>query len=565
MVVRPYPVHLVTACHGLWGQPAHIAYIKESITRHVARPSAPRSRPRDRSPERDVKVVVLVPETNAASFAHTYDGVDVCADRVVDEIDAEIRRIEQDGGKVERFSIVGYSLGGLVARYVLGILDSRTPSFFDNVRPVNFATFASPWIGIPQYKTFWSSTFRFLGSRLLSRTGNQLYERDRFLPEHFNPAAKEEQKPRKGLGKYLPRPRGAAEPLLKIMADPRYSFYRALSRFERVEIFANTVNDRTVPFPTGGIEAHDPFALARAKAQKLAKARGDDPDAEVNIRDGGLEITLRDDAPIISSYEQVPAPPLPTGCVPAKRRFRLRLPLLLRPTTYPFSRPVSLLVIAFLPIALPLSVCYLVGRFMLQGRESRRRIRDARKRLGGGREGMLQRVGVQIGEVAELAGVDNPEYAGGLSVEGTEGASLNGAREGEESETTHFGPQRTYGSASGTSTPALARPVSPPSLSASPSPRSSSPPAPSSAASSTAQLAPSAARDAAQHTTDPVLSSSQLFQLQNLNALPQLRKHLVYLPQARNSHGAIVRRDPNFAGHRAGKKVVDAWASEFRV
>ncbi|GAA6046537.1 hypothetical protein JCM3770_006198 [Rhodotorula araucariae] len=559
-----YPVHLAVACHGLWGQPAHIAYIKESIARHAARPSAPRSRgPRDRSPERreDVKVVVLVPETNAASFAHTYDGVDVCADRVVEEIDAEIRRIEHEGGKVERFSIVGYSLGGLVARYVLGILESRTPSFFEDVRPVNFATFASPAIGIPQYKTFWSSTFRFLGSRLLSRTGNQLYERDRFLPEHFNPAAKEEQKPRKGLGKYLPRPRGAAEPLLKIMADPRYSFYRALSRFERIEIFANTVNDRTVPFPTGGIEAHDPFALARAKAQKLAKSRGDDPDAEVDIRDGGLEITLQDNAPIITSYRQVPPPPMPTGCVPAKRRFRLRLPLLLRPTTYPFSRPVSLLVIAFLPIALPLSVCYLVGRFMLQGRESRRRIRDARKRLGGGREGMLQRVGVQIGEVAELASVDNPEYAGGLSVEGTDAAFSSGTR--EDSETTHLGPQRTYGSASGTSTPALARPVSPPSLSPS---RTPSPP-PASAASSLEQLAPTAgaAHDGARHATDPVLSSSQLFQLQNLNALPQLRKHLVYLPQARNSHGAIVRRDPNFAGHRAGKKVVDYWASEFRV
>lgn len=41
-----------------------------------------------------------------------------------------------------------YSLGGLVARYVLGLLESRTPSFFAEVRPVNFATFASPAIGM---------------------------------------------------------------------------------------------------------------------------------------------------------------------------------------------------------------------------------------------------------------------------------------------------------------------------------------------------------------------------------------------------------------------------------
>jgi hypothetical protein len=41
-----------------------------------------------------------------------------------------------------------YSLGGLVARYVLGLLESRTPSFFEEIRPVNFATFASPAIGM---------------------------------------------------------------------------------------------------------------------------------------------------------------------------------------------------------------------------------------------------------------------------------------------------------------------------------------------------------------------------------------------------------------------------------
>ncbi|GAA5891805.1 hypothetical protein JCM8208_002892 [Rhodotorula glutinis] len=550
MAPRPYPVHLVTACHGLWGHPSHIAYIKESLLYHTSRPGSSSSSSSSPAP----KVIVLVPETNAVSFAHTYDGIDTCADRVVDEIDAEVKRIHDDGGRVEAFSIVGYSLGGLVARYVLGLLDSRSPSFFDDVRPAHFATFASPAIGIPRYKTFWSSTFAFLGSRLLSRTGSQLHERDRFLPAQFNAEAPA-QDGRKGISKLLPR-RNAAEPLLKIMADPRYSFYRALSRFEHIDVFANTVNDRTVPFPTGGIEAHDPFALARAKAQKLAKARGDEPDAEVDIRDGGLELTLAKDAPIIVSHKQVPAPDLPKGCIPAKRRFRLRLPLLLRPTTYPFSRPVSLLIIAFLPLALPLSVVYLVGRFALQTRESRRRIRDARKRLGGGRETMLQRVGVRIGEVAELAGVDNPEYAGGLSVEGLEGGRGD---EGEADEATRFGPQRTYGSASGTSTPALARPVSPPSLSSS----RSATPSPPSPTSSTTDLARS--DEAARFSTDPVLSSSQLFQVKNLNAIPHLRKHFVYLPQARNAHGAIVRRDPSYPAHKAGVKVIDSWARTFQV
>ncbi|BGP21280.1 lipid particle protein [Rhodotorula toruloides] len=557
-MLAPRPVHLVTVLHGLWGSPTHIAYVVDSVTRHASRPSALRSRARESSPSRaaetDVEVVVLAPRTNAESFAHTYDGIDVCADRVVDEIDAEVRRIEDDGGRVERFSIVGYSLGGLVARYVLGLLNSRTPSFFSTVRPVNFTTFASPALGIPQYKSFWSRTFRFLGSRLLSRTGNQLYERDRFLPARFNSGKDDGVKDRKGLSRYLPVVKGReeAEPLLKVLADPRYSFYKALARFEKIDVFANAVNDRTVPFPTGGIEAHDPFGLARAKAKKLADARGDDPDVQPDIREGGLEITLEPDAPIISSYRTLPSPPssTTTATSSSKRRFRFRLPFLLRPTSYPFSRPVSLAIIAFLPLALPLSVLYLISRFALQGRESRRRIRNARERLGEGREGMLRRVGVGVAEVVEQVGVDNPEY-----VEGLNGAEEEGRGEG---------PQRTFGSGGGTETPALARPVSPPSLASSPA-RSPSPPATSSPAGSDTPLVPGPPANAAHYSTDPILSSSQLFQLNNLNSLPGLKKHLVYLPHARNAHGAIVRRDPNLAMHREGKKVVDWWARQFLV
>lgn len=125
-----------------------------------------------------------------------------------------------------------YSLGGLVARYVLGLLDSRTPSFFSHTQPKNFTTFASPWIGIPAYDSFWSRTFRYLGGRLLSRTGRQLYERDRFLPVRFADGV--DKKGARGKKEKV-----EAAPLLRVMADPRYSFYRALRKFERIVVFAN--------------------------------------------------------------------------------------------------------------------------------------------------------------------------------------------------------------------------------------------------------------------------------------------------------------------------------------
>lgn len=50
------------------------------------------------------------------------------------------------------------------------------------------------------------------------------------------------------------------------------------------------MNDRTVPYPTGAIEAHDPFALARAKAREIMDARQEDPNSPVDYAEGGLEM-----------------------------------------------------------------------------------------------------------------------------------------------------------------------------------------------------------------------------------------------------------------------------------
>ncbi|KAL7341107.1 ADP-ribose pyrophosphatase [Rhodotorula toruloides] len=300
--MAPTSVHLCVILHGLWGSPSHVSYLSESLTSHARSTAQPEA-----GEEESIGLEVLISKANGISAGHLYDGID--------EIDEEVRRLEKEGAKVERFSIVGYSLGGLVARYVLGLLDSRTPSFFTHAQPKNFTTFASPWIGIPAYSSFWSRTFRYLGGRLLSRTGRQLYERDRFLPLRFTDGA-DKKGVRGEKGKV------EAAPLLKVMADPRYSFYKALQKFERIDVFANIVNDRTVPFPTGALESHDPV-----RSLHTARAEGVTADADA-------------------------------------------------------------------------------GRH--------RRIRSARKKVEGGREGWLERVGIAVGEVAEGAGGDNPEYAARL-------------------------------------------------------------------------------------------------------------------------------------------------------
>lgn len=88
--------------------------------------------------------------------------------------------------------------------------------------------------GLCRYPTFISSLSHTLGPKLLSRTGEQFYLKDKWSKN--------------------------GRPLLDIMADPNYVFYQALMQFKHVRIFANAINDLTVPYVTAAIELEDPFA-----------------------------------------------------------------------------------------------------------------------------------------------------------------------------------------------------------------------------------------------------------------------------------------------------------------
>lgn len=262
-----------------------------------------------------------------------------------------------------------------------------------------------------------------------------------------------------------------------------------------------------------------------------------------------MDIQLEDDAAILISWDPIPLPsPRSSHSAHKKpRRWAPRLPLLLRPTTYPFSRPVSLVIIVTLPVSLPLALLYLIGRFVVQSNSSRKRIKDMRKEMGGGREGMLERVGVKLREVAETVGAgDNPEHAAGLNAPSS---SSEGSQTPVDNQVQHmYGDEdpklkqhpafQALSSFDGTDTPPLSRPLFPQSTSA----------------------------DGKPLATDPILSPAQLRMIENLNSIPQMKKHFVYLPQSRNAHGAIVARDHvRYAQHVPGKKIVDHWASQFKL
>jgi len=69
------------------------------------------------------QLYILGAERNSGSF--TYDGIELGGERLCLEIEEELEAIEKKGGKIKQFSVVGYSLGGLVARYAIGLLHAK--------------------------------------------------------------------------------------------------------------------------------------------------------------------------------------------------------------------------------------------------------------------------------------------------------------------------------------------------------------------------------------------------------------------------------------------------------
>ncbi|KAF9274307.1 hypothetical protein BGZ68_000783 [Mortierella alpina] len=283
-------VHLLVLSHGLWGNVAHVRFIAEQFKQRLG----------DR---------ILVYRAQANESALTYDGIDICGQRLAQEIINAIEVIEAGGNieemkgqnpkrrkffntkrntataaapnttttsnapaidpasqltdtnagttlrsgdlsenvaastsdtpkKVTQLSYLGYSLGGLIGRFAIGMLDLE--GLFDpverggrGIEPMYFVTMATPHLGIRQPSlSRWSKIFNYLSARMLSRTGEQLQLVDNYI---------------------------GGKPLLLVLSDPSSVFLHALARFKRRVLYCNIRNDRSVPFWTASFSDADPF------------------------------------------------------------------------------------------------------------------------------------------------------------------------------------------------------------------------------------------------------------------------------------------------------------------
>jgi len=206
--------HLAVLVHGLWGSPSHLWYLSSAL--------------HEKYPED--KLHILVAKRNSGSF--TYDGIELGGERVTQEIEQKLEELAAQGQRIKKISVIGYSLGGLVARYAIGLLHSK--GWFERIQPVNFTTFATPHLGVrTPLLGYHNHLWNVLGARLLSMSGRQLFTIDSF--------------------------RDTGRPLLSVLADPDSIFIQALGKFKHRSLYCNIVNDRSAVYYTTGIAKTDPF------------------------------------------------------------------------------------------------------------------------------------------------------------------------------------------------------------------------------------------------------------------------------------------------------------------
>ncbi|KAF5724090.1 lipid particle [Fusarium mundagurra] len=245
--------HLCVLVHGLWGNPSHMRNVAKAL--------------RDEYSEDEL--YILPAEKNRGNF--TYDGIELGGERVCAEIEDKLRSIEEQGGKITKLSIAGYSLGGLVSRYAVGLLYAK--GILDDLECMNFTTFASPHLGVRTPLKGWHNTvWNVLGARTLSMSGRQLFTIDKF--------------------------RDTNRPLLAVLADPNSIFMSGLKKFKRRTLYTNIVNDRSVVHYTSAITKHDPYTdLEKVNLNYLKGYEGVilDPDHPIALRPKLQQDTLLTD------------------------------------------------------------------------------------------------------------------------------------------------------------------------------------------------------------------------------------------------------------------------------
>lgn len=160
----------------------------------------------------------------------THDGIDTCGERLYEEIISTHKSLFND--ECVKLSIVGHSLGGLIAIYAIGKLyESQTDKFIFN----KYIALSSPLGGSRRPAL---SKLSFLVHKTLNyfldRTGQQLLLEDGSEDEPS---------------------------LLLTLSDPNKPFYKGLSKFKKRIKYCNAFSDYTVPYCSSALQLKNLYKI----------------------------------------------------------------------------------------------------------------------------------------------------------------------------------------------------------------------------------------------------------------------------------------------------------------
>lgn len=164
--------------------------------------------------------------------------------------------------QITSISFIGHSLGGLIQTYAIAYIQKYSPQFFHAIRPVNFITLATPFLGLSNENPVYVRFALDLG--LVGRTGQDLG------------LSWTAPKVRSGWGAIIGgkgeavKPQGhsdpGSKPLLRIL--PCGPAHEVLVKFQHRTIYSNVVNDGIVPLRTSSL-----FFLDWRGLDRVEKAR----------------------------------------------------------------------------------------------------------------------------------------------------------------------------------------------------------------------------------------------------------------------------------------------------
>lgn len=218
--------HLIILSHGLWGISDHFNYIEKTLHNYL-------DDLKSKNNFNNNNEQFIIYKTKSNEKFKTYDGIDLCGSRIADEILNHTLYLQNLNYKVTKISIIGYSLGGLIARFAIGILNFK--NYFDFIKPINFITFCSPHVGVLTPGNSLSiKLFNYFIPYLLGNSGKQMFLKD---------------KTNSGL------------PLLKLMSLENSHFFKGLKKFKYLNLYSNIRSDIRTSYWTSGISFINPFEI----------------------------------------------------------------------------------------------------------------------------------------------------------------------------------------------------------------------------------------------------------------------------------------------------------------